>query len=135
MKINHQTTIQDLFNYFTGVFPYLKVEVYKKAHQLHKGSPIADQLPHHLKLIDINPDLKTEELNIEADMKVSEFENMMAEKLNVNIQVFRKSNEIWLQTSVTDDWTLEKQNGKGERSMQQIYPDAMEEPMDVDRRI
>ena len=40
----------------------------------------------------------------------------MKEKYSLNIQVFRKSADIWLQTSATDHWTLEKQNGKGQRS-------------------
>ena len=35
---------------------------------------------------------------------------------DLNLQVFRKSSDIWLQTSATDHWTLEKQNGKGQRS-------------------
>jgi len=133
MKINSQTTIEDLFNYFTGMFPYLKIELYKKAHNAHEGSPKTDELSHNLKLTEINPELENEEFNFHGQMKVSEFESMMSNKLKLHVQVFRKSNEIWLQTSVTDDWTLEKQNGKGERSMQHNYPDPNDEPMDTDR--
>ena len=36
---------------------------------------------------------------------------------NLNIQIFRKSKDLWLQTSATDDWSLEKQNSKGLHSM------------------
>jgi hypothetical protein len=29
-------------------------------------------------------------------------------------QVYRKSGKIWLETTVTDSWTLEEQNKQGE---------------------
>jgi hypothetical protein len=30
------------------------------------------------------------------------------------VQVFRKSGKVWLETTVTDGWTLEEQNLQGE---------------------
>jgi hypothetical protein len=38
----------------------------------------------------------------------------------MNIQVFRRSGMLWLQTSATDDWTLATQELKGGHS-EKIY--------------
>lgn len=124
MKISKDSTVKDLYDYFTHKFPYLKIEVYKSKHSDFEGSHKKDEVEHHVKIAKLNPTLQTQDLVLEKQMKVSDFESMMFEKFGINVQVFRKSNDIWLQTSVTDDWTLEKQNGKGERSQLNLYPEV-----------
>ena len=59
-------------------------------------------------------------------MTVGEFEKIFYEKTSLGVQVFRKSAGIWLQTSSTDSWTLEKQNGKGERSDSHVEIDPID---------
>jgi hypothetical protein len=127
MKIEKQHTVQELFNQFSEKFPHLKLEFYAHEHDHHQGSPATDQLPHSQSLADINPHLDDEIVQIGETMTVSEFENLMKQKFNLNVQVFRKSNDVWLQTTATDHWTLEKQNGKGERSTR----DYDIEPIDI----
>jgi hypothetical protein len=131
MKISKDFTVKDLHNYFSNLFPYLKLEVYRGKHEDFQGSPKKDEVSHDRKLSEISVSAADGELVINKEMKVSEFESMMADQYGLNVQVFRKSNDIWLQTSVTDDWTLEKQNGKGERSQLNLYPEQDTE-MDMD---
>jgi hypothetical protein len=47
-------------------------------------------------------------------MKVIELEAMFTNYYALKTQVFRKSGKIWLETTVTDAWTLEEQNSQGE---------------------
>lgn len=131
MKISNDFTVKDLHNFFNSLFPYLKLEVYNGKHEDFKGSPKKDEVSHDIKLSEISTSAAGSELIISKDMKVSEFESLMAAQYGLNVQVFRKSNDLWLQTSVTDDWTLEKQNGKGERSQLNLYPEQDIE-MDMD---
>jgi hypothetical protein len=123
MKVNRETRLQDIQNHFTELFPYLKIAAYGHGHHDHEASPKSDELPMHLKISDINPVFDECELSFDGAMKVSDFESLIAELLGIHVQVFRKSNDLWLQTSKTDDWTLEKQNGKGYRSALNLYPD------------
>ncbi len=58
---------------------------------------------------------------------MADFEKMMLDKFMLNVQVSRKSADIWLQTSATDHWSLEKQNGKEQRSGE----DHHIEPIDI----
>jgi hypothetical protein len=56
---------------------------------------------------------KDSTIEIDKSMKVSELEKAFANAFGLNIQVFRKSNNMWLQTTITDNWSLEKQNQNG----------------------
>jgi hypothetical protein len=127
MRIEKQHTVQELFNQFNDTFPFLKLEFYAHGHDTQKGSPVSDQLPHTMSLAELNPHMADKVLQIVDSMTVSEFENLLKDTLNLNVQVFRKSNDVWLQTTATDHWTLEKQNGKGERSTK----DYDIEPIDI----
>ena len=46
-------------------------------------------------------------------MKVGTFEQIMFDMFGLNVQVFRKSYNEWLQTWSTDMWSLEEQNRRG----------------------
>lgn len=60
--------------------------------------------------------LKKDKAKVEilANMTVNELEQLFKTKFGLNIQIFRKSGNSWLETTVTDNWTLEKQNEEGE---------------------
>jgi hypothetical protein len=116
MKILSTSTIQDIYDQFSAQFPYLKIEFYNKAHVHGQGSRNDDLIPHQTLLHKVNPDIQATDFLIHDDMTVADFETWMEKELKLHVQVFRKSNDIWLQTSATDSWSLGKQNGKGQRS-------------------
>ena len=112
MIIDNNTTTQELGNAFISDFPYLKIKFYNKGHEHFHGSPKNEEISEEKKLSDLNPDLPLGELNWEKTMSVDSLETIFEEKFGLHIQVFRKSGDQWLQTSVTDHWTIEKQNLK-----------------------
>ncbi len=116
MKIDKTFNIKQVKEQFSSQFPYLKIEFYNDEHEKNEGSKIDNQLKETVLLSELNPKLSTVEVQLDPEMTVSDFEHFMQQDCGLNIQVFRKSNDLWLQTSSTDSWTLEKQNGKGERS-------------------
>ena len=116
MKIQKHSTVQNIFDQFNSRFPHLKLQFYKKDHQNNEGSKSEDMVSHQTHLSQISPDLTEKEFYIDSEQSVSDFEQMMKNEFNLNIQVFRKSNDLWLQTTSTDHWSLKKQNGKGQRS-------------------
>jgi len=98
---------------FSALFPGLKIEFYRKHHDDFQGSKLEDQLHPDQILTDINTENGEGEINIYPDMTVLVLEQLFEERFGLFVQVFRKSKDIWLQTSVTDHWTLELQNRKG----------------------
>jgi hypothetical protein len=47
-------------------------------------------------------------------MTVTELESRFNTIYGLSVQLFRKSGRAWLETTVTDGWTLEEQNNEGE---------------------
>ncbi len=118
MLITDQKTLKEIKNEFSQKFPFLKLEFYKGKHESSKPSPAEMQLDENLHLGDIRNVHTEGDLRIAGNMKVNTLEERFWEKYGLNVQVFRRSGNLWLQTTTTDHWTLSDQNGKGERSEQ-----------------
>ena len=49
-------------------------------------------------------------INITKDTTVADLVKQFKSLLNIPVNVLRKANNLWIETSLTDSWTLEKQN-------------------------
>jgi hypothetical protein len=110
IPINNKTIgqIQEEFN---NIFPYLRIQFFKESHNENEGSRPDLMVKNTTQLFSVSP--TNQKLEILGSMKVSELENLFKHKYKLNIQVFRKSGNAWLETTVTDSWTLDKQNQEG----------------------
>ena len=114
MQLSANRTLGDLQKEFNDAFPYLKLVFFKHAHDAYKGSPAKDILNEPEKMLFRVEDKPHEGvLYIEPEMPVWQVERLFKEEYGLYVQVFRKSGNLWLETSVTDDLTLEQQNAKG----------------------
>ena len=112
MKITDKKTIQEVQNEFNKKFPFLKIEFYKKAHGEHEGSPDDLKWDTDLTIGEIRNRTNSGDLSIDGALTVGALENNFSEQYGLNVQVFHKSGNLWLQTTATDEWTLDKQNNK-----------------------
>ena len=114
LKITPHTTIKEVQDAFSKVYPALRIEFYKKAHSENIVTPekykINSEGAGALQTIFS----KKAVIDINKNKTVAEFEKDFFQTFEVAAQVFRRSENIWLQTSKTDDWTLEKQNAQGD---------------------
>ena len=113
MLITDDKRIADIQREFSNKFPYLKIEFYSEHHEAHEGSAQNQLLDPKKTIGEISNMHKTGDVSINGHLKVSTLEQMMYEKYGLNVQVWRKSGSIWLQTTSTDDWTLSEQNERG----------------------
>ena len=116
MKILKTMKVSDLKDQFSSVFLNLKIEFYSQSHLPGEGSSIDVQIPDDVHISSLNSGIEDGSISISPNMSVKEFEQIMNNQFGLNVQVFRMSGKLWLQTTKTDDWSLEKQNGKGGRS-------------------
>ncbi|MBO9562290.1 MAG: hypothetical protein J7621_05920 [Niastella sp.] len=110
--INSKSQISDIQRDFNGLFPYLKIELFKQKHGYQEASPRQAKLPHYLYLSDLATQLPAQ-ISVPESMTVQELEKMFEEQLGLHLQVFRKSGNLWLETTMTDGWTLKQQNDHG----------------------
>lgn len=121
IKISDTTRISVVQEAFHENFPYLKIEFFSKPHQPGARGVKSTMKPAHATLgecstLDING-----EVNILPTMTVKELEQFFLNRYGLFVQVFRKSGNVWLETTVTDDWTLEQQNAQGEEMGKKGY--------------
>ncbi len=118
MKILKTKKIKDFQKEFSSKFPGLKVKFYNKAHDEFSLSKSEEEIDPEKCFGDAFTQVIEDEVPEDPKMTVKEFEQIMSNLCLVNVQVFRRSNDVWIQTGRSDDWTLETQNTKGIHSIQ-----------------
>lgn len=111
--IDNNSTLFEIQEEFTKMFPFLKIEFFLKKlvptavspHKLVKsmGKTIADYC--------INDEQSG--IIITPQMTVSYLEQCFNNEYGISIKVYRNSWRVWLETTVTEYWTLEEQNRQG----------------------
>ncbi|MBP6397801.1 MAG: hypothetical protein KBF57_02945 [Saprospiraceae bacterium] len=113
MKVTKETHLLSLQLAFNEKFPHLKISFYKGKHDKNELSPIAEELFRDFTVGELNPDFTEAEFIFYEHETVSDFEEKMEKNFGLHVQVLRKSGQTWIQTSVTDEWTLKKQEEHG----------------------
>ncbi len=111
LVISKERTINDLQLDFSTNYPYLKLEFYK-LQQYEPDFPVKKHLLHTatLRMAGLK---ESGLLEIRDEMTVADLEKAFHNEFGLEVQVSRKSGMIWLETTMTDSWTLAKQNEHG----------------------
>ena len=112
--ITKNQRLQEIKESFKSKFPHLKIEFYSEQHEIGKASASRNMYDDNSILGEISTLSNSGELNVDGHLKTSTFETNFFNQFGVAIQFFRKSGNIWLQTTSTDDWTLATQEEKGQ---------------------
>src|SRR6188768_4176873 len=114
INIHDNRIISEIQEEFTRQFPFLKLEFFSRPHKI--GSLTAKRfLKTSLKTIGECRSIHEKgNITIDPEMTVADLEKQFRDLYGLNVQLFRKSGNLWLETSVTDIWTLQKQNDQGE---------------------
>ncbi|NUM50898.1 MAG: hypothetical protein HUU48_07250 [Flavobacteriales bacterium] len=110
MLIDKNKKLNTIQNEFEKIFPFLKIEFYKRAHSQGEGSAKKNTLDVELTIGEVQKKNASGTIEIHKLMTVAELESAFTEVFGLAVQVFRKSGKVWLQTTTTDDWTLAEQD-------------------------
>ena len=113
MEIKDNRKIIEIQQEFHEKFPYLKIEFYKKSHEAGEGNPDKEKLDPYKTIGEVRTKHESGELSIHGNVKVETLEQRFEDDYGLHVQVYRKSNDVWLQTTATDSWTLSEQNERG----------------------
>lgn len=127
ITITDNRTIASVQQEFHELFPYLKLEFFSKLHEPGQPSHLKFMQQPGKTLGEIRSGHASGEIVITPQMTVSELEQAFGQRYGLGVQVFRKSGKSWLETILTDNWSLHKQNAEGEYLDTPLPPD---EPMD-----
>lgn len=114
IKITDKRKIFAIQEEFSKLFPYLKIEFFAKPHRVGGASP-KKIMKHPSKTLGECRTVHSDGLiTITPQMTVAGLEQNFRDTYGLSVQVFRKSGNAWLETTVTDGWTLETQNRQGQ---------------------
>lgn len=131
MTIDGKQTIATLQKEFNKSFPYLKIEFFREPCIKGKGNSKDKMITTNEVISRLQTKKKFGKISFTNQTMVRELEENFLNKFGICMQVFRKSGKIWLETTSTDDWTLEQQNEEG-RSLAQHFKIEKENPDDHD---
>ena len=52
-------------------------------------------------------------INIDSYQTVDDVENAFNDCFGITVEIFRRSGNLWIETSLTDNWSLDQQNELG----------------------
>lgn len=113
LQITPGRLISDIQKDFNKAFPFLKLEFFKKASLSNSDYSVGQLVPYNRKAGDNQLAITDGDIEIAEDMKVNELEKIFKDQFGLAVQVFRKSGNLWLETTMTDNWTLQQQNNHG----------------------
>jgi hypothetical protein len=113
ITINDQRKIFAIKEEFNKAFPYLKLEFFSKSHT-KDGVSSKKIVKHNNKTLgECRTIHNNGEIEITPNMTVADLEQNFSNVYGLGVQVFRESGKVWLETTLTDGWTLEEQNQQG----------------------
>jgi hypothetical protein len=127
--LHPEMTITEMNLAFQAEFPFLKLECFTRPHHAFQGSRAQYMIKdHQTRLGLLHPGFKAGELPIHKVETVRDLESLLEEKFGLFVQVFRKSHDVWLATSTTDNLTLKEQNLRGKQAEHPV--ESIQEPID-----
>jgi len=115
MKIDKESSINSMQKEFNSFYPFLKIEFFKK---------VPANLPlYKADLFSISESRKylngfydgMATIDISRKRTVLEVEKDFETLLGLSAHIFRKSGNVWVETTLTNDWPLEEQNEEGKQ--------------------
>jgi len=113
IEVNTNMAIKDLKKQFHDFFEFLKIEFFSKKHGYEESSNKKNIYEANTPLKAISSQIKDLTIEFDDHTTVQAFEKKFYDVLGLNVQVFRKSGQVYIETSLTDAWTLGHQNSEG----------------------
>lgn len=114
LMIQGDRPIREVQKEFSNTFPFLKIEFFRNGSIRKDRYPLEKLISPGMNIKDAWSQKKQEgNLQITGDMTVLQLEKELMDRFCLSGQVFRRSGNLWLETTLTDHWTLDQQNDHG----------------------
>jgi hypothetical protein len=113
IEIKDSRLLNEIQKEFNQEFPYLKIEFFESAHKPKEALPKSKMYASNRKIGTCRKIHNEGVITIDRNDSVAKFEQAMWDNFGLSVQVFRKSGNLWIETSLTDSWSLDRQNKEG----------------------
>ncbi|HEY6502798.1 MAG TPA: hypothetical protein VIZ28_02375 [Chitinophagaceae bacterium] len=127
LHISKDRTLKEVQDEFTNGYPFLRIEFYRNSEPGFARRHLKSFMPLIAAGLKQNGELEIYDL-----MTVGQLENAFREKFGLPVQVSRRSGTIWLETTMTDNWTLKQQNDHGRELSEPVNKNSTVKDDEVD---
>jgi hypothetical protein len=115
MLITNKTLIKDIQQEFNAHYPSLWIEFYTGSGGRTGTAASRSRVNADLALKRVSDPCSPQatDIDIHKDRTVGEIKHDFLQKFGLQARLMRKTGNVWVGTSLTDDWTLERQNSEG----------------------
>lgn len=111
IEVSNTKTIDVIEREFHAEFPYLKIEFYQTG--TSANSEDKNKVPGHKSFGTFKTPRPTGNISISPSLTVAELDKSFRRLFGISVLILRKSGKAWLETKLTDNWTLQEQNEQG----------------------
>ena len=120
IMIKPDTKLSEIKKSFSHAYPFLKLEFFTRAHAWQESSSVDDILSDIVSAAEASKNnIISGFIEINFWQKTGVVESIFKNKFDLFVQVYRKHNDQWIQTSGTDELTLEQQNDAGRNASEE----------------
>ncbi len=132
--VKDNKTLGEIQKEFNKEFPYLKIEFFETPHNNGSGSPKSRMYSNNRTVKSCRKTHDEGEISISKTETVSTLEQEFWDRFNLSVKVFRKSGNLWIETTLTNRWTLEQQNLEGREISEHKSPFDEADDLDLTDR-
>jgi hypothetical protein len=114
ITIKKDWSVKNVQDQFRAQFPFLKIEFLKTFPNTKAVHKTKYAMPDDL-FKRIPGFINDGRIDIYSKQSIISLENNFKEYFGVSAQIFRRSGDVWIETTLTEEWTLEQQNKIGEQ--------------------
>jgi hypothetical protein len=111
LNITQNKVISDVQKDFNRAYPFLKIDFYKLSDP-QRGTAARTHINNTLSIKNAGL-ISQGDLEISDALTVGQLEKTFRDQFGLYVQVSRKSGSLWLETTISDSWTLKQQNDHG----------------------
>ena len=134
LEIDEITTIGELQRHFSASFPFLKLAVCKNVSMINDANKCIEIKDSDTLINTLRTKHREVFLEIHYWQKTGTIEKLFLHKAALHVQLLRKQGEHWIETSGTDELTLEEQNDIGRKATQELLH-GMRRPVELEKPI
>jgi hypothetical protein len=110
--VSGEKSIAAIQQEFQEEFPFLRVDFFQPGREPLQSKE-KNRIPANKTFEAFKTNSHSEHILITPSMTVAELEEKFKVHYGLSMQIFRKSGKVWLETTLTDTWTLQEQNEQG----------------------
>jgi hypothetical protein len=127
LKIFDRIKIDELQDKFNECFPYLRIEFYSRPHKWQEATHKDYLIQQGTLLEDIRKTHDSGLMNIKSWDKTGNVEQEFQKMFGLNVQILRLNKNQWIQTSDSDNLTLQEQSELSKMSLLKCDPSSRKE--------